>query len=34
MTYTLIYTVDETDKSVFIMFVMGSNQAHSKYRIV
>lgn len=34
MMYTLIYTIDEKNKSVFISHAMGINQAHSKYGIV
>ena len=34
MKYTLIYTIDEKNKSVFVSHAMGINQAHSKYGIV
>lgn len=34
MTYTLIYSIDEENKCVFISHAMGINQAHSKYGII
>lgn len=34
MTYTLIYTIDEENKNVFVTHAMSINQAHSKYGIV
>ena len=34
MTYTLIYTIDEINKTVFVILATGINQAHSKYSII
>ncbi len=34
MKYTVFYFVDEAEKRVVIVSVMGINQAHSKYGIV
>jgi len=33
MTYTVIYQIDEEEKTVIIDKIMGINQAHSKYNI-